>query len=464
MPAIGNGNGVGFGGQKVYQASSKNYFARMSTPLSSYRKNVVDDFFKGMTYLSKIEVLQLYFMPTDAQALMNAMSTSYTATLSSTPPTRFPFSGYKGNQSSMYVNTGFDASASSVFLQDDCHIGRFAVELGAQGAYSDFGSSSNSGARNIGLLSRYQAAKEIAQLNVASYTTADDVATTPVVGAVTLSRKLAASSRFSQNQEAEKTNTKTSVARPSGNIFVLATNIAGTAGQHTSAKIGAFWAGAGLTEAERLDLNARIQTLYDKIFENVKFTGNVCCIGDSTIALYLTVNSPIAYFLRATGTITDIAHAGDTIAQQKTLYDALSSGTKSGFNYVFVQVGLNDLDPAESAATALARYQGLIDDINTNSPSAKVVCGTMNPCKQRLIDVYGAVNGPIAYQKWLDMNTAITGSGPNAITGVDQVVTRHTTQLNDGSGNLASAYDLGDHIHENNDGRGIVASSWNTAK
>ena len=59
MPAIGNGIGVGFGGQKVYQASSKNYFARMSTPLSSYRKNVVDDFFKGMTYLSKIEVLQL---------------------------------------------------------------------------------------------------------------------------------------------------------------------------------------------------------------------------------------------------------------------------------------------------------------------------------------------------------------------------------------------------------------------
>ena len=114
-------------------------------------------------------------------------------------------------------------------------------------------------------------------------------------------------------------------------------------------------------------------------------------------------------------TITDIAHAGDTIAQQKTLYDALSSGTKSGFNYVFVQVGLNDLDPAESAATALARYQSLIDDINTNSATAKIVCGTMNPCRQRLIDVYGAVNGPIAYQKWLDMNTAITGSGPNAI-------------------------------------------------
>ena len=58
------------------------------------------------------------------------------------------------------------------------------------------------------------------------------------------------------------------------------------------------------------------------------------------------------------------------------------------------------------------------------------------------------------------MITAIKGNGSTPITGVDFRVSHHTSLLDDGSGNLAAIYDIGDHIHENNAGRQIIARVW----
>ena len=121
------------------------------------------------------------------------------------------------------------------------------------------------------------------------------------------------------------------------------------------------------------------------------------------------------------------------------------------------------VDPSESAATALGRLQTLVDEIKADIGSRTLLIGQMTPCRQRLIDYYGATNGPIAYQKWLDMNDAIAGNGANAITGVDGRITAHVALMNDGSGNLAAAYDTGDHIHPNAAGRQIIADAWDVA-
>ncbi len=195
--------------------------------------------------------------------------------------------------------------------------------------------------------------------------------------------------------------------------------------------------------------------------KNIKnITGNVCIIGDSVIAAYSTYIA-ISASLTISGTLTDVSTAGETIAEQKTRWDAIAAGTKTAMNYVFVQIGLNDLDPAESAVTAIGRLQVLINAINTDAPSAKVIIGTLTPCKQRLIDVYGAVPGATAYQKWLDINIAIRG-GANAVTGTDEYIDTHTDDMNDGSGNLAALFDSGDHVHENNIGRAIISDAWLT--
>ena len=208
---------------------------------------------------------------------------------------------------------------------------------------------------------------------------------------------------------------------------------------------------------------------YNNTASNVNYTNvinRIGVIGDSTIAVYGAFNSVFYYLSNlyyntsSFTSIGDIATAGETIANQNTRWTDLSGSIKRNFDYVFVQVGLNDTDPAESAATAIGRLQDLIDNINTDCPNSVIIIGTMTPCKARLITVYGAVNGLVAYQKWLDMNEAIRGNGVNPITGVDDYVDNHTTLLNDGSGNLAATYNSGDDIHENNDGREVIANSW----
>lgn len=182
-------------------------------------------------------------------------------------------------------------------------------------------------------------------------------------------------------------------------------------------------------------------------------------VGDSTIAAF-DGNMDVPAFIRgAEG--WQIAVPAETIAQQRTRWNAIADSTAYASDAVVVQIGLNDLDPAESAATALARLQLLIDDINADKlGDMQVLISQMLPCRARLITLYGGTNGPIAYQKWLDMNDAIAGNGGNAITGVDGRITAHVALLNDGAGNLAAAYDTGDGIHENNAGRRIIAQAW----
>lgn len=185
---------------------------------------------------------------------------------------------------------------------------------------------------------------------------------------------------------------------------------------------------------------------------------NYGILGDSTVAAYLGQNAVSAY-LPYSLTSTSTATPGDTIAQQQSRWSTdVTAAQKRRMHAVFVQVGLNDLDPAEAASVAIGRYQTMIDYVNSiKAATTKIIAGTMTPCRSRLITLYGSTNGPIAYQKWLDINSAIT---TKSITGIDFVASEHTALLSDGSGNLAAAYDTGDGIHENNAGRQIIAASW----
>lgn len=182
-------------------------------------------------------------------------------------------------------------------------------------------------------------------------------------------------------------------------------------------------------------------------------------LGDSTVAAYAGTNAVTDYLSVPRLTVNNLAVPGHTITQQQTVWSAFEA--KDQARAVIVQVGLNDLDPAETAAAAIARLQGLVDTVRSRILSgAAILAATMTPCRQRLIDVYGAVNGPVSYQKWLDINTALSGGGATPITGVDGRITAHTAALNDGSGNLAAAYNTGDNIHENNAGRRIVGNAY----
>jgi hypothetical protein len=196
-------------------------------------------------------------------------------------------------------------------------------------------------------------------------------------------------------------------------------------------------------------------------------SSNGCILGNSTIADYIGYHG-IYYYLMTTAdsvagtTITSDAVPGNTIDQQRLAWQA--DANKATYDWIVIEVGLNDLDPTEAAAIALGRYQRLVDTVvSQKKQGARILLSTMTPCKQRLIDLYGSTNGLIAYQKWLDMNAAIMGALPNRIVGADYRITNHTIALNDGQGNLLPAYNIGDGVHENDAARAIIASFWRNA-
>lgn len=192
-----------------------------------------------------------------------------------------------------------------------------------------------------------------------------------------------------------------------------------------------------------------------------------CVIGDSTVADYpaISQNSVASYLLLPTGsqgasTVTSLAVAGHTIAQQKAEW--VADANKATYDWILVEVGLNDVQPDVPTATTLAAYQDLIDTINAGKKeNAVVIAAAMTPCKARLITLYGAIDGATSFAKWEAMNAAIMG-GTNAITGVDYRVDSHVAILDRGDGNLATCYQVAvpDDVHQNEEARKAMASEW----
>jgi len=191
---------------------------------------------------------------------------------------------------------------------------------------------------------------------------------------------------------------------------------------------------------------------------SARYTASVLALGDSTVAAY---TGPAILSLIGAVTGTTSAVVGDGITAQKAVWQALSSGVKTGQDAVFIQVGLNDIGYTEATSSVIARLQDMVDTVLSDVPGAcNVYISQMTPCKQRWIDLFGSTNGAIAQQQWVDINAAIAGNGATPITGVAGRITAHVDPMSDGSGNLNASYDVGDHIHPTTSGRQINANAW----
>jgi hypothetical protein len=129
-----------------------------------------------------------------------------------------------------------------------------------------------------------------------------------------------------------------------------------------------------------------------------------------------------------------------------------------------IMVGLGDVrfDATEPDAVTIARYQDLVNTINAGKKAeARVVTATLTPLKSTLIAEWGPVDGLTGYNHWLAMNAAITGTGGNPVTGMVASVNEHTDLITE-DGSLKSIYDCGDHIHENNLARQLIARCWHS--
>lgn len=147
--------------------------------------------------------------------------------------------------------------------------------------------------------------------------------------------------------------------------------------------------------------------------------------------------------------------AGAHIADQLATFQASEFYGVSSVKAVFIQVGINDVWQVvyTTVAAFVAAYQALVDQVRTAFPGAKIYGLELAPCKAFLAANAGY---PATYVMWQGVNQAIGGGGGTPVTGLDRVISSHVAALNDGSDNLAAAYDIGDGLHPNEPGRQVI--------
>jgi lysophospholipase L1-like esterase len=179
------------------------------------------------------------------------------------------------------------------------------------------------------------------------------------------------------------------------------------------------------------------------------FKPKICLIGDSTMGTIIDYLKP-----QTKGIITDISIAGGNAEGQLAGWNALSESQQQAFDYVVIQIGLNNIAVSgDSAATLIGKIQAIFDQVYADKKAAcKIISSTMTPIGANL-DA-----GELAI--WQAVNEAYRGEGATPFAHADLYASYHTEKLNDGSDALDAAYDSGDGTHPNLAGREVCADDY----
>lgn len=262
-----------------------------------------------------------------------------------------------------------------------------------------------------------------------------------------------ASSGFAVTRKSASTVTIYSKGLPGSDVSLASSSIAsgniqfgrsGTSNYDDSTLLCAY-AGGLLTDADHALLNTEIIKCAWTIGDSIAL------VGDSTVATYGTGASLKSLLNLNTILNDDVSVAGYTITNCKTAWQSIGE-QKRYIKAVFIQCGVNSIQTF-TIATLISQYQDLINIIRADiGASGKIICNTMTPCKAAR---------PSGYDNWLALNAAIRGEGATPITGIDYVVSSHTTTMDDGVGNLKAEYDIdGQGLHPTTSGRQLYATQW----
>jgi lysophospholipase L1-like esterase len=181
-------------------------------------------------------------------------------------------------------------------------------------------------------------------------------------------------------------------------------------------------------------------------------------LGDSTTAAYSGTSALVGGWIYTAAEassrlgILSLATTAETCVQQLARWQASSARGNSDVAWVSIACGINDINGGASAATVRTRIQNIVDDINTNNPTAAVLLIPMTPAA----GTFDA--GELII--WDAVNDSIIG-GASPITGSNLVRGSIWTELENGStGALKSQYDTGDGIHENDAARLYMAGVY----
>lgn len=179
-------------------------------------------------------------------------------------------------------------------------------------------------------------------------------------------------------------------------------------------------------------------------------------LGDSLLSSFppYVAAGPAIYTVnqaRARPGIASFAFPGETIAQQQARWDASAQKGQSYIKAVLILIGTNNIGGGGfTDVTAAAALQGLINDVHTGNPTAKIVLAPNLPVN---CNYNATIQGYFA-----NYNLDILGTGPNPITdpggGVLAVMPMWTSLSGGPIGPSTYCYlpqyNSGDNIHENN--------------
>lgn len=190
-------------------------------------------------------------------------------------------------------------------------------------------------------------------------------------------------------------------------------------------------------------ISSELNTVKVLISGDSTMTSQACRVDPISKHLFTESEKEQGYFAE------NIAVGGNTIQQQNLIWNNLTSGKKASFDYILIQVGLNNC-LENNSVVAINALQTYVNNVNsTKKNEGKIILSCMLPCKARwkyLNDNNIYPNNPaVSQQNWVDINYAIM----NTITGVDYTNDYHVALLDDGNGNLNPLYDCGDFIHDN---------------
>jgi lysophospholipase L1-like esterase len=182
------------------------------------------------------------------------------------------------------------------------------------------------------------------------------------------------------------------------------------------------------------------------------FRGLGLLIGDSIAANLFGDATSKATLEAGNRLVANQAVSGETISQQLTRWDSNVLKTARECTWVILEVQINDIIAGTASATILSNLASFRSNITTANPYCRVVQTLPTPAR--------AYSGMAAgdYTIW----QAVV-AGLSAVSETNVVVCPAIAELNDGSDNLAAAYNSGDGLHLNAAGSQLMATAWRAA-
>jgi hypothetical protein len=369
-----------------WETELETYILGLATPLSVNQKINLNTFIRETKSALSVNSLSaafdlLYILAGETQesSLKNLAQDTFHATLVSTPA----FVAYQGftGATGKYIKTGFlpatHLSAASLnSLSHGAYI-RQAVDINAiKIAYGTYNAAPS--ATQIYNMPNY-ASKNSEASNDGLGT---DINYKQGFGGFYCGIRSASNVTRSYINYLKGDGTRTSVALPTKEVYILARNLDGVVNSILDKEVSLMFLGKALTETQMYAFMAAFEKYMDANGKGF-LQESIAVIGDSISDIYTTITAWPCNFLQSQYTQTNYASSGGSITLG--MQAAVAKLTGDVFDKIIIGYGTND-DNAGNMTTLQASAETYLSTLKTNNPSAQIFWRNVLP---RWTDVGG---------------------------------------------------------------------------